>query len=122
MVKSPPAVSEAGSVVVPLSIVRLCVVEALSLNVHAPPKPSNVSLLKTEEPVMVPDKVLPLSVALKNTSPPLWVKVPLFAKLPPTVSRVEGAVTVPEEIVKLFPASAFTSAKLHAPPPAKDRL
>ena len=58
--------------------------------------PEMAMLLKADwaEPLTV---VLPL----KTTAPELWVKVPLFAKLPATLSVPVGAVRAPEIVIPL---------------------
>ena len=51
----------------------------------------------------------------RETVPELLVKVPLLAKLPVTVKVVEGAVTAPAVMVKLFATVAEFAPKDQAP-------
>ena len=65
----------------------------------------------------------PVVVAYERTVPLLWVKVPVFMKLPPTESVLVGKVTEPFVMVKSLVVVAVAPTNDQAPPePLKTRL
>ena len=84
--------------IVPTEIFKTVATDRLSDNVHAPPEPLKVKLLKALAPDVI---VFPDDVAFIVTVPELWVNVPALLHEPATVIE-DGAVTEPFVIVKLL--------------------
>ena len=92
-----PIVSCTGATTVaPDPMVKLAVVEALSVNAQEPPEPLNVVEPRAATPIIAPESTFPVVVALKRMPNPLGLKMteedakydPAIVSVPPSV-RVE---------------------------------